>query len=307
MSTTQLVFVIGLVSLLIIVPILAILLVPRIVPDDPKVEAEVMGSSDTSFESFGDFWDSVSPHLRAMRDRLIWSLVAIAIGTAIGFGIVNSSALLGDQLPNLLIKHFVPPDVELQYIATAEGFVSYMRIALVIGVAIAMPVVIYQVVRFFIPAMLPRERRILYIALPIVTDLFLAGLVFGWFITLPAALDFLLRFGTSDVVKSRPSFESFISIVARLLLWNGIIFELPAVIYLLVWLGVVNTQQLARTRRYAIVIVTIVAAVITPTGDPFNLLLLAVPMYLLYELGIWMARFVPERARAPSEAPKPAS
>jgi len=95
------------------------------------------------------------------------------------------------------------------------------------------------------------------------------------------------------VVIARPSFESFVEVISTLMLWNGLIFELPAIVYLLARLGVVNTKLLARTRRYAIVIITIAAAVITPTGDPYNLLLLAIPMYLLYELGILLTRFVP--------------
>src|SRR4029079_2181593 len=98
--------------------------------------------------------------------------------------------------------------------------------------------------------------------------------------------------------KARPSFESFISIVSTLMLWNGLIFEMPALIYLLARLRIVNAKMLGRTRRYAIVIITIAAAIITPTGDPYNLLLLAIPMYLLYELGIVLARLVPARGTA---------
>src|SRR5262249_31310373 len=259
------------------------------------------------FETLGDFWSGMVPHLRELQSRLIKASVAVAIGTIIGFYLVTNSTLLGGPLPNLLIKHFVPPNagIELQYIEAAEGFVNYMRIALVVGVALAMPVVVYQLIAFFVPGLLPHEKRILFTALPFVTELFLAGLIFGWFFTIPAALQFLLTFGTSDVVRSRPSFASFISIVSTLMLWNGLIFEMPALIYLLARLGVVNAKMLARTRRYAIVIITIAAAIITPTGDPYNLLLLAIPMYCLYELGILLARFVPERKPAGSEAPPP--
>src|SRR5581483_2558404 len=149
---------------------------------------------------------------------------------------------------------------------------------------------------FFVPGLLPHEKRILFTALPFVTELFLAGLAFGWFFTIPAALNFLFTFGTSTRIEAQPTFESFIGTVATLLLWNGVIFELPAVIYLLARLGIVNTKMLGRTRRYAIVVITIAAAIITPTGDPYNLMLLAVPMYLLYELGILLSRFVPARA-----------
>jgi sec-independent protein translocase protein TatC len=297
MTTNQFYLATGLLIFLIATPLLVLVLVRIFVRDTPLgADMPVEDASLTSFETLSDFWTGIAPHLRELRDRLVKALLAIGVGTGLGFWLVSSSTLLGDRLPNLLVKHFVPPGVELQYIGPAEGFVNYMRIALVIGIAIAMPVVIYQLIAFFIPGLLPHEKRILFVALPFVTELFLAGLTFGWFFTLPAALNFLLQFGTSDVVQSRPSFESFISIVATLMLWNGVIFELPAIIYLLARLGVVNTKMLSRTRRYAIVIITIAAAVITPTGDPYNLLLLAIPMYLLYEVGILLSRFVPGRS-----------
>ena len=308
MTTTQFYLAVGLLIFLIATPLLVMILV-RIVVRDQPIEEAAEPESIEGFESLGDFWAGIAPHLRELRDRLVKALVAVGIGTALGFYIVNSPTLLGDTLPNLLIDHFVPVEIvpKLQFIQPAEAFVNYMRIALVIGIALAMPVVIYQIVAFFIPGLLPHEKRILFTALPFVTELFLAGLAFGWFFTIPAALQFLFGYGLGSRVQSQPTFESFISTVATLLLWNGVIFELPAVIYLLARLGIVNAKMLSRTRRYAIVIITIAAAIITPTGDPWNLMLLAVPMYLLYELGILLSRFVPERAEAPSEAPKPAA
>ena len=303
MSTSELFFAVGLLIFVIVMPLAVAVLVRIFVRDtaDPDA-AEPEPEPTASFESLGDFWAGMAPHLRELRDRLVKSLVAIAIGTSVGFWIVSTPTLLGQRLPDLLINHFVPPGVQIQYVAAAEGFVNYMRVALVIGVAIAIPVVVYQIIAFFAPGLLPHEKRIVFTALPFVTELFLAGLIFGWFFTIPAALDFLLTFGTSDRIESRPSFDSFISIVSTLMLWNGAIFELPAVIYLLARIRVVTAKTLARTRRYALVIIVIAAAIITPTGDPFNLLLLAVPMYLLYELGILLARFVPARATPGDEA-----
>jgi sec-independent protein translocase protein TatC len=134
-----------------------------------------------------------------------------------------------------------------------------------------------------------------FVALPFVTELFAAGLAFGWFFTVPAALSFLLGYGQTVNVATQPTWDSFIDLATTLLLWNGIIFELPAIIYLLARLGVVSAQMLGAWRRYVIVLITIIAALITPTGDPFNLMLLAVPMYLLFELGILLARLVPKK------------
>jgi sec-independent protein translocase protein TatC len=302
MSNEQFFLVVGLLIFLIATPLLIAVLVRFIIRDTPEAAEDSQGDTITNFESLGDFWSGIAPHLIELRNRLTKGLLAVLAGTIIGFWIVNSSWLLGDTLPNLLIGHFVPTQIKLQFIAPAEAFVNYMRIALVIGVAIAVPVLIYQLVAFFVPGLLPHEKRILFIALPFVTELFLAGLAFGWFFTIPAALQFLFTFGTTARIETQPTFASFISTVSTLLLWNGIIFELPAVIYLLARLGIVNTKMLSRTRRYAIVIITIAAAIITPTGDPYNLMLLAVPMYLLYELGILLSRFVPARGAPVDEA-----
>ncbi len=303
MSNEQFFLVVGLLLFLIGTPLLIALLVRVLVRDTPDAElTEQQEEVATNFESLGDFWAGIAPHLVELRNRLTKGLLAVLAGTIIGFWIVNSSWLLGDTLPNLLIRHLVPSDIKLQAIEPAELFVNYMRIALVIGVAIAIPVIVYQLIAFFIPGLLPHEKRILFTALPFVTELFLAGLAFGWFFTIPAALNFLFTFGTNTRIESQPTFASFISTVATLLLWNGVIFELPAVIYLLARLGIVNTKSLGRTRRYAVVVITIASAIITPTGDPYNLMLLAVPMYLLYELGILLSRFVPARTTPAEEA-----
>jgi sec-independent protein translocase protein TatC len=298
MSNEQFFLVVGLLIFLIATPLLIAVLVRIVFRDTPEAAEAEDSQADviTNFESLGDFWSGIAPHLIELRNRLTKGLLGVLVGTIIGFWIVNSSWLLGDTLPNLLISHFVPAEIKLQAIEPAELFVNYMRIALVIGVAIAIPVLVYQLIAFFIPGLLPNEKRILFTALPFVTELFLAGLAFGWFFTIPAALEFLFTFGTNNRIETQPTFASFISTVSTLLLWNGIIFELPAVIYLLARLGIVNTKMLSRTRRYAIVVIVIAAAIITPTGDPYNLMLLAIPMYLLYELGILLSRFVPARA-----------
>ncbi len=306
MSNEEFFLVVGLLIFLIATPLLIALLVRVLIRDTSEAAEESQGDVITNFESLGDFWSGIAPHLIELRNRLTKGLLAVLAGTIIGFWIVNSPWLLGDTLPNLLIGHFVPANIMLQAIEPAELFVNYMRIALVIGIAIAIPVLVYQLIAFFIPGLLPHEKRILFTALPFVSELFLAGLAFGWFFTIPAALQFLFTFGTTARIEAQPTFASFISTVSTLLLWNGIIFELPAVIYLLARLGIVNTKMLSRTRRYAIVIITIAAAIITPTGDPYNLMLLAVPMYLLYELGILLSRFVPARG-TPTDGNPPMS
>jgi sec-independent protein translocase protein TatC len=301
MSQSELMIAIGLIAGLLILPLAVMMVVRLVVPlEDPVFELD---ESDLLMQptTLRDYWEGAVPHLRELRDRLLKSAAAVMLGAVVGFWLISEASPIG-PLPQLIIGHFAPGRT-LQAIGVAEVFVEYIGIALLVGFTLATPIVIYQLVAFFVPGLTGREKRMLYTALPFVTELFLAGLTFGWFFTIPAALQYLLNFGISPQIEIKPTPENFFSTVTTLLFWNGIVFELPAVVYLFARLGIVDARMLARTRRYAIVVIVIAAAIITPTGDPYNLLLLAIPMYLLYELGILLARFVPRR-RSENQEPK---
>lgn len=295
MNTSQLIIAVIVLTILILIPLIVIVLVRWLVPLEDPIEDMVDATEpEIPTNNLQDFWSALAPHLIELRDRLVKASLAIAIGTSIGFYMVNSPKLLGTSLPEFMVKQLAPPGTQLQAVGVGEVFLGYMQIALIIGIILAMPIVVYQLVAFFSPGLLNNEKRMVYIALPIITELFLAGVSFGWFFTVPAALQFLLQYGQTSSISTVPTSDSFFQTVATLLLWNGIIFQLPAIMYLLARLNIVSTAMLTSTRRYAIVVITIIAALITPTGDPYNLLLLAVPMYLLYELGIILTRFVPK-------------
>lgn len=233
-------------------------------------------------------------HLAELRVRLVRAALGVMVGMGVGLFLVLGPLKLVDTI----ITTFAPltdrPPV--QSVGTAEEFTSYMTVALAVGLIIAMPVIVYQLLAFIVPGLTDKERRIIFTALPFVTLFFIAGLIFGWFITVPTAIRFLVGFSGSALVESQPAISDFISTVTTLLVINGVVFELPVIIYVLAFLGVVTAKQLARYRRFALLGVIVIAALITPTGDPINLALLAIPMYFLYELGVIMARFVPKRA-----------
>jgi sec-independent protein translocase protein TatC len=293
MSSANLVVLASILAGMILFPLLILGLVRLLIPADEPVEDVVESSTDSAPSTLGDFWDGLKPHLLELRDRLVKACIAIGLGASVGFYLVNNPVIFGVTLPDFMVQQLAPEGTVLKAVMVGEIFLRYLNIALVVGIIIAMPIIIYQLVAFFSPGLLNREKRIVYTALPIVTELFLAGIVFGWFITIPAALGFLLGYGNTATIQTEPTADSFFDTVSTLLLWNGIIFELPAIIYLLARLNIVSTKMLTSTRRYAIVIITIIAALITPTGDPYNLMLLALPMYLLYELGILLTRLVP--------------
>jgi sec-independent protein translocase protein TatC len=153
-----------------------------------------------------------------------------------------------------------------------------------------MPVIVYELVRFLAPGLTRKERRYLFRALPFVSVMFVAGVAFAFFVIVPRALSFLSHFGAS-VFEAQFRAEEVISFYMTLLLWVGVVFELPVVIFILAKLGVVTAKRLASLRKFAILIIAVAAAIITPTPDPFNMFMVAAPMYFLYELGVLLARF----------------
>jgi sec-independent protein translocase protein TatC len=232
-------------------------------------------------------------HLKELRNRLIKASLAVLVGLVIGIVAVyyNDFALV-----TYVLNHLRPiiGNVQFQVTQPTEFFTTSMQMGLGIGIALAMPVIVYQLLAYVVPGLTTRERRIIYLVLPFIVLLFAAGLVFGWFVTVPAAFRFLLGLGV-DVVDVRPTFERVLATFTRLMLINGVLFELPLVVYSLIWLGVVERRTLAKYRRYSILIITIIAAVVSPTGDALNLALIAIPMYLLYEMGLLLALIAPRK------------
>lgn len=223
-------------------------------------------------------------HLEELRRRLLVSVVAVFVATVVS--LVFSERLMALLLA--LVKN-AKPDVEVQALEIPETFFTSMQISLVAGLILAMPVLVWQLWCFLRPGLLPNERRYILIGLPLVTLFFAGGVAFSYFVALPAALRFLLNFG-SDLVQTRPQLGPYLGFVATLLLWSGVGFELPIVLFFLAKIQVVNYKRLSRWRKYALLVICIFAAIITPTPDPVNMLIVATPLYVLYELGVLFAR-----------------
>ena len=224
---------------------------------------------------------TIYEHLAELRKRLMIAGAAVLVGMAI--------AAFGLTWPviDLLTK---PAGIDLVSLRPTEAFVVYMKVALTVGAALAMPVIVWQALLFVMPALHRHERRFLLFAVPGVTIAFCIGLAFGFFFVIPAAVKFLVGFG-GDVIRPNWSFDEYVSFVSSFLFWVGVTFETPIVIFALAKLGVVDVARLGRYRRYALVGAFVVGAIITPTPDPFNQTIVSVPIYLLYELGVLMARF----------------
>ena len=220
-------------------------------------------------------------HLAELRQRLIKSVIALVITTIIAF-------IFARYIFDFLIAP-APDDISLIYIEMTGMIATYFKVALMGGVVLAMPLLVYQGIMFVSPALTRREKKYVYMALPWITLMFIAGFAFGYFILLPPATNFLLSFMT-DVARPEIKIDNYVSIVTRLLLAIGVVFQTPVIITFLARLGIVKPEWLARKRRWAIVVAFILAAVITPTFDPINQSLVAIPLIILYEISIWLAK-----------------
>ncbi|MFN2114782.1 MAG: twin-arginine translocase subunit TatC [Anaerolineae bacterium] len=219
-------------------------------------------------------------HIRELRDRLIWSVGTLFVGMLVA--LVFSRKLIAGLTDMCSVCQFI-------VIRPTESVIAYFRVALVMGLVVAMPMILYQTVSFVLPALHKHEKRYLYVLLPGAALLFATGVAFGYYIVLPRTINFLATFLVEEAAAAW-SLSNYIAFVTNMLVVIGVTFQTPLVVYLLAKLGIVTPATMSRYRRHAILIIAIIAAVLTPTPDPFTMLLVAVPMVILYELGIVLAR-----------------
>jgi len=230
----------------------------------------------------GDKKLTILGHLFELRSRLIKCVIAILVTTLICF-------VFAKQIFYILI---LPAEgINLIYIEMTEMIGTYMKVCLIGGIILAMPYIIYHFIMFVSPALTRRERRYVYLVLPWIALMFMGGVAFGYFVLLPPATKFLITFG-SDIASPEIKIGNYISLVSRLLLAIGLVFELPAVTTFLSKLGIISPQWLSSKRKTAIIFAFILAAIITPTFDPINQSLVAIPLVVLYEMSIWLAKLV---------------
>ncbi len=239
-------------------------------------------------------------HLEELRWRMLWSLLAILVFTIIGFFLVTRFDVLG-----LLIAPIQPYLAEdrLLFLSPTDPFFITLKLAILVGFLLASPIVIYQLWAFLAPALQPTEKRAIVPSLYFGLVLFTAGVAMAYYVALPLTLQFTMSFQTQSLEASI-EIGKYLGIVVRLLLAFGLVFEMPMVILLLTAIGIVTPEFLVAKRRHALAGITILCALITP-GDVITLtILMIIPLVLLYELSIALARIVVRRrqiAPAPAE------
>ena len=222
----------------------------------------------------------ISTHLEELRRRLIVCLAAVAAGTLIAFA-------FADQLFAILIRP--AGDINLIFVEVTEMLSTYMQVCLIGGIIIAMPVLVYELIVFVSPALTPREKKYVWIILPFIILMFAGGVLFGYFVLIPPAIQFLLSFG-ADIATPQIRIGNYISLVSRLLLAIGLVFETPVITTFLARLGILSSRWLAARWKWAVIRAFVIGAVITPTLDPVNQTLIALPLIVLYLLSILLAR-----------------
>jgi sec-independent protein translocase protein TatC len=218
-------------------------------------------------------------HLAELRTRLTRSVIAVLVTTVLSFVFYHQ-----------LFKILMRPAGTTQFIAIemTEMIGVIFRVCLMAGIVLAIPYLTYEFIMFVAPALTPKEKRYVLLAVPWIGLMFVGGVVFGYFVLVPPAMGFLLNFG-NDIAVIQPRIGNYINVITRLLLAIGLVFEMPVVSTFLARLGIVNGRMLAGKRKWAIILAFVVAAIITPTFDPVNQTLVAVPLIILYEMSIWLA------------------
>ena len=229
----------------------------------------------------------LTAHLAELRLRLIWCLLALAVGFIVCYAF-SDKIVAALQAPLTLVGR--PVKVPLQIIAPAEAFMTYIKVGLIAGLFLVLPVVLYQLWRFVAPGLLEHEKKYTVPFLVGSAVLFYSGGVI-FYLVLPFIINFLLSFATGDI-KALLSVGYSVTFCVRLMIAFGLVFQLPIVVIFLTQLGLLSSRLLVRYFRHAVVLIFIVAAVLTPTTDPLSLLFMVLPMLLLYGLSILAAKGV---------------
>lgn len=228
----------------------------------------------------------LSGHLRELRRRLFYCL-----GTMLVFVIV--AYVFRDFVFEILMRPLerTPEIDKLTTLGVTEPFMMVLKVSLYTGLVAASPVILYHFWAFMMPALHSRERRGVLLYTFLTTLLFLGGVTFAYFIVLPVGLKFLIGFGTGTFDQMLQA-DRYLDFISMAMLAFGLVFELPLIMMLLAWAHVLDYMRMRKVRRYAIVVLAVLAMVITPSGDPLSMLLMLGPLILLYELGIVLARMI---------------
>ena len=261
---------------------------------------------------------SFMQHLDALRWHLVRSAIAIFL-FAIGLFLFNNFLFdtvifgplkqdfisyrvlcsLGHKIGAGDVMCMTVRDPHLQTLSASEQFFTHMWIALLGGIILAVPYVLYELWKFIKPALKDSESGPAKWFVIVASALFLVGILFGYFLLFPMSYNFLINYQLSDsgIVQTNNTLDDYISLISTMTLVSGIVFELPILVYFLTKLGMLSPDFMRKYRKYAVVVILVVAAVITPSPDVTSQMVVAIPMYFLYEISIFVSAYVVNKNR----------
>lgn len=222
---------------------------------------------------------TLTEHLADLRSCLIKSIIALLFGTAISVYFLQN-----------IMDVLTSSAQQLYYMRPAEAFMIYMKVALLSGLILSSPCILYEIYSFIRPALTARERHFTLICIPLSLALFIAGMLFSYKFVFPRGLEFFLDFAAGKV-NPLISMESYLDFMLMLVVPFGFAFNVPVILTLLAYLHIISSKLLMKYQRHVILIAFIIAGIITPTPDVITQTLLAVPMILLYEMSIVIIKF----------------
>ena len=246
-----------------------------------QTPAEENISQSESAEDDGTM--SLTAHLEELRSRLIKSVLAVVFGSSVAYFFLDE-----------ITKFLTNPVGKLYYMKPGEAFFTYLKIDIVAGFLIALPIIFFHAWKFFLPALTKGERAILGILVPASVILFFAGMAFSFFLVLPIALKFFMGFSLQEnatELQSLFSFQDYFDFVIMFTLPFGFVFELPLAIIVLGKLGILTSEVLGRYRKIVFFLSFVIGALVT-TPDVISQIAVAVPVMLLYEVGYWVVKYV---------------
>jgi sec-independent protein translocase protein TatC len=240
-----------------------------------------MSKQVSTMEPMDDGSMSLMEHLKELRNRLIWIIGTLLVGTAIAL-------FFAEPIIQFIIEPLSARGVIPQALGPTDTIGVYFKICFTAGASLATPVIFYQIMAFVSPGLYPNERRALLLTLPGILILFILGAAFAFYLLMPAAIDFLQNF-LGSVIRQDWTIDRYIGFITRLVFWMGVAFETPLVVAFLARAGIVSGPKLMGFWRHSIVVTAIVAAAITPTVDPVNMTIVMGPLIVLYFVSVGLA------------------
>jgi len=227
-------------------------------------------------------------HLGELRKRLTYVAIVVVVCVIAAF-------IEKDWVFFVLLRPLKYTQVtELTTLGVTEAFMQVLKVSIYAGLIICLPYILYQFWAFIMPALYENEKRSVVPYVAFTTGLFVAGVAFAYFVVLPVGLRFMVGYG-GEFFNQLLQAEKYITFVSMFLLAFGVVFELPLVMMLLAWAGLVDHVKMRKVRKYAVLVMAVVAMVLTPSQDPLSMALMLIPLLLLYEFGIWLSRTAAKR------------